>query len=75
MGLLFAGLYDAECIVGNPWFEGPSKECIWCRDVHKFEILNDTTDQDLITNYLREARPMVFQVGICPYLDMNYCTL
>eukprot|EP00105_Crassostrea_gigas_P006637 XP_011420653.1 PREDICTED: uncharacterized protein LOC105323278 isoform X1 [Crassostrea gigas] len=54
-------LYDAECIVGNPWFEGPSKECIWCRDVHKFEILNDTTDQDLITNYLREARPMVFQ--------------
>uniref|UniRef100_A0A8W8NP38 Uncharacterized protein n=1 Tax=Magallana gigas TaxID=29159 RepID=A0A8W8NP38_MAGGI len=54
-------LYDAECIVGNPWFEEPSMDCVFCEGVKNIEILYDTNDQELIMKYLADARPMVFQ--------------
>ena len=58
----FPGLYDSECIIVNPWFEEPAMECIWCEEVKNIETFNDTANQELISEYLRQARPMIFKV-------------
>lgn len=55
-------LYDSECIFNNPWFEEPTFECSWCENVKDIERLNDTQDQELIGDFMRQARPVIFKV-------------
>ncbi|XP_062591182.1 uncharacterized protein LOC134252697 [Saccostrea cucullata] len=54
-------LYDAECLVENPWYEEPTLECNWCENIKNIESLNDTKNHDLIDEFMREARPIVFK--------------